>query len=270
MEFLHSLRGLLTAGLSFPLFLDGAVATCRIVDKSENPLKGVEMRLTALEGGEPQYKKSDKRGMVEFHDIKPGRHLFQAQASGYMPLRLTLNVEEHTQLTRVLLKTGDFEKLEQQAAGALEQGKPEAAIESLLSLLNSYPEDAVLHDKLARAYGAALNMDKAVAEADEAARLDVQFASTKAEVKAAILRESGRQALRQRDFKKAISEFEALKTDAPNDMAAYHGLALAYGHSGRYKEALQAIRRAIELDPNNAALKDVEAVLLNNAGAKPR
>src|SRR5207247_10491801 len=108
MEFLHSLRGLLTAGLSFPLFLDGAVATCRIVDKSENPLKGVEMRLTALEGGEPQYKKSDKRGMVEFHDIKPGRHLFQAQASGYMPLRLTLNVEEHTQLTRVLLKTGDF------------------------------------------------------------------------------------------------------------------------------------------------------------------
>jgi predicted Zn-dependent protease len=72
------------------------------------------------------------------------------------------------QLTRVLLKTADFEKLEQQAAEAMQQGQPGAAIEQLLLLLKSYPEDALLHDKLARAYAAALDTQKALVESDEA------------------------------------------------------------------------------------------------------
>jgi tetratricopeptide (TPR) repeat protein len=157
----------------------------------EAPLKGVETHLTALDGNEAQYKKSDKRGIVEFRDVKPGRYLFQVQTRGYIPLRLTLDVKDDIQLTRVLLKTADFEKLEQQAAEAMQQGQPGATIEPLLLLLKGYPEDA-------------------------------------------------------------------------------HRVALAYGHLGRYEEALQAIHRAIELDPGNAALKDVQAVLKNNAGAQPR
>lgn len=265
-----SLHTVLAAALVLAPFLDGAVVTCRLVDRSQAPLKGVETRLTGPDRGQPQYKKSDKRGMVEFRDLRPGRFLFQAQAGGYLPLRLTLEVKDDTQLTRVLLKRAEFEKLEQQAAADMQQGKPEGAIDPLLSLLKSYPEDALLHDKLARAYAAAADTDKAVVEADEAARLDAQFASTRAEVKATVLRESGRRALRQRDFKKAIAEFEALKAAAPNDATAYHGLALAYGHLARYQEALQAIQRAIELDPGNAALKDVQAILRNNAGAQPR
>jgi tetratricopeptide (TPR) repeat protein len=264
----HSVHTVLAAALLLPQFLHAAVATCRIVDKSQAPLKGVETRLTPLDGGDAQYKKSDKGGVVEFRDVKPGRYLLQAQTGGYIPLRLTLDVKEDVQLTRILLKKPDFEKLEQQAAEALQEEKPEAAISPLLSLLESYPEDALLHDKLARAYASALDGEKALREAGEAARLDVQLVSTQAEVKAILVRESGRQALRQRDFKKAITQFESLKTADPKDATAYHGLALAYGHLGRYDEALQAIQRAIELDPGNTALKDIQATLKSNAGAR--
>jgi len=179
--------------------------------------------------GEPLYRKSDKRGVARFDDVKPGSYTLQAQAGGYMPLRLTVEVPGAGPLSRVLLKKSEFEKTEQQAQQALQAGNFQEAIGPLGKLLESYPEDAVVLDRLARAYAELPDREKAVATAERAARLDTQFAASPAQVNRIALRNSGQAALKARDFPKAVAEFQALRAADPKDASACHGLALAYG-----------------------------------------
>ena len=45
------------------------------------------------------------------------------------------------------------------------------------------------------------------------------------------------------------------------------GLALSYGHLGRFEEALEAVNGAIELDPSNSQLAAIKRTLENSAAA---
>ena len=243
--------------------------TCTFIDKKGNPLERVETRLVRLDSEEEKekretYRQSDPEGRLEYSGLQPGSYLFQAQLKDFMPLRMVVQVPTAERLHRVLLRRKEFDGAEKTALQSLNSQEFENAVQGLETLVGYYPEDATLQDHLARAYAGMLDVKKALAAADKAASLDPGFSSTRNEVQKLMFRTSGQNALRERDFKTAAERFNALKDLDPQDAAAYEGLALAYGHQGEFGKALDAIKRALELDPDNAALKKIETILEAN------
>ncbi len=246
---------------------------CTFVDKEGDPLESVETQLIFLDAedekeGEANYRKSDTEGRVEFRGLRPGSYMVQAQLKGYMPFKVMIKMQAAEHLHKVLLKQEEFEDLEKKVLESLNNQDFETAIQGLERLLNHYPEDATLHDNLARAYAGMLDEKQALAEAERAGELDPGFSSTKNEVQQLILRTSGEKALQERDFKTAVERFNALTELDPQNPAAHEGLALAYGHQGKFKKALDVIRRALELDSDNPSLKKIKKILEANAGTQ--
>ncbi len=251
---------------------------CVFVDNDADPLENVEIQLTFLdaedldaedeEAPQEHYAMSDKKGRIEFRDLQPGSYMLRAQLEGYLPLKVMIESPAAEPLHRVLLKEKEFEDLEKRAVESLKNGDFEAAIQGLGPLSNHYPEDATLHNNLARAYAGVPDEKKALAEAERAAELDPGFSSTKNEVRQFMLHTLGAKALRERDFKTAVERFNALKELHPQSAAAHEGLALAFGHQGKLDQALQAIGRALELDPDNPSFKRIKEILEVNAGTR--
>ena len=208
---------------------------CTFVDQEGDPLKSVEMRLIFLDAEdkepvhsprtekevETRYQKSDAKGRAAFENLRPGSYVVQAQLEGYMPYKVVINIPAAERLHRVLLKQKEFEDQEQEALESLNSQDFKTAIQELERLSDHYPEDASLHDNLARAYAGILDEDRALAAADRAAELDPGLGSTKNEVQQLMLRTSGETALQERDFKTAVERFTTLRELDPQDPAAH-------------------------------------------------
>ena len=245
---------------------------CEFGDSKGRPLKNVETRLTAIQSESleplpPLYRKSTDEGTVEYPELLSGQYVLEVQLRGYVPFRKVVSAGVDLGLRRTLLKTNDFERVEKQAHRALDEGQYVKAVDGLSKLANHYPEDAVLHDGLARAYAGLLDGQKALEEARLAASLDPEkFADAERRVRNMLLRNEGEQALQSFNLKVAEAAFEALRDLEPTDSAAYEGLALAYGHQGKVEQALSSIRKAIELDPDNPNLVQIQRVLEGQTG----
>jgi Flp pilus assembly protein TadD len=57
-------------------------------------------------------------------------------------------------------------------------------------------------------------------------------------------------------FNDAVLAFQRAVTFAPDSAAAENGLAVALAQAGRRDEALQHVRRALDLDPEYAPARD--------------
>jgi Tfp pilus assembly protein PilF len=56
-------------------------------------------------------------------------------------------------------------------------------------------------------------------------------------------------------WREAIYRWERAAQIDPSYAAAYNNLAVAYEHEGNFEKARQAYEKAIELEPNNALIK---------------
>ena len=258
----------LTAGVA-----DAETLRCTFVDKDGVWLKDVETRLTRLDdrgknAGDPKHRDSDQEGVIEFRDLDLGTYRFEAQLKTFISTETTLQLEAETNLKRVLLRKKEFDQFNKEAKQALESGDYQTAIDRLMVLVTALPNKVLLRANLARAYAGALDHEKALAEADAAAAIDAkQFSTLRQELQKRMLPELGQNAMYAMDFAAAAVHYEALREIDPEDPVAHQGLALSYGHLGRFKEAVEAVNRAIELDPNNAQLVAIKNALESNAAA---
>ena len=247
---------------------------CSFFDSNGKLLKDVETRLTVIDrpdaqGLEPLFRKSNEQGSVQYPQLEPGRYRFEAQLRNYVPLKTVVTAAGESSLRRTLLKTNEFQKIEKKATRALDNDEFLTAIQSLNELVEFYPEDAVLHDNLARAYAGLLEGERALAEARLAAKLDPEsFGSAEIVIRKMVLSQRGDQALKSFDPEGAEVSFKELRELAPYDPVAYEGLALALGHQGKIQPALEAINKAIELDPDNPKLPEIKRAL-EGAGGGP-
>ena len=77
-----------------------------------------------------------------------------------------------------------------------------------------------------------------------------------------LLLRRGRNALEVQKHSEAIQHFRALTDHAPDFAEGWHGLALAYYQADRFGPAMDALERALALNPKHfGALKGVGAVL---------
>ena len=259
--------------LLIPCVADAETLRCIFVDTDGARLKDVEIRLTRLDArgknaSDPIYLDSDEVGVIVIRNLDPGAYRFEAQHKIFISMERTLQLQGETDLKQVLLRKKEFDQLNKQAKRALENGDYQTAIDRLMVLVTAHSDTAVLRANLARAYAGRLDQQKAMAEADAAAALDAkQFSTLWQELQKRMLPDLGQNAMYEMDFATAAAHYETLRDIDPEDPLAYRGLALSYGHLGRFKEALEAVNRAIELDPSDAQLALIKNTLENNAAA---
>ncbi len=245
-----------------------ASLVCSFADEQGKALRNVEIQLVNAGGEEPKYQRSGKNGRAIFGSVKAGVYELRAQLKDHVPLKWEVTISEDKELVLTLMSRKGFETLDQEAGQAINNREFDKAQGILQKLLAAYPEDAVLHHNLGRAYAGQLLEDKALAEAEKAARLDPQYSDAKSITELFMLRERGERALEIRDFAAAAEFFEKMIKLDPKNAEAYYGMALAYGHLENYQKALPAINRAVALDPQNNAYLKVKEILEGNARAK--
>ncbi len=241
--------------------LRAASLVCRFADERGKLLRDVEIRLTPAGTEMHQFQKSNKKGEAIFHDLTPGTFELRAQLKDHMPLKWSVQLSQEQALDLTLMTQEGFDRIDKEAADEINAKEFSKAAATLQKLLKTYPMDAESHDHLARAYAGMGHEEKALAEAREAKQLDRQFSDSPMQIERSILIARGDKALENQDFPKAAEAFENLVKLAPQDAKGYYGLALAYGHQERFEQALPAINKALELDPQNDSYRQVKAVL---------
>ena len=257
-----------TVALLLAVNARAAALMCTFADEQGRVLRSVEVQLTLIGTELSQHEKSDKKGQVVFKNLSPGTYGLHAQLKDHVPLSRNVEVANDQTFSLTLMTRKGFDHLELEADHAINTGEFSKAAGILENLVAAYPLDPVLHDNLGRAYAGMLDEEKALAEARKAAQLDPRFSGSQMEIERFILRQQGQKALESRDFAKAAGLFERLAKLDPKNAEAYYGMALAYGHQQDYTKALPAIRKAIELDPQNDAYLKVKGILEANAHAQ--
>ena len=247
-----------------------AALRCEFHDEGGKPLKNVEVQLTPVGKEDRQFMKSGKSGEAIFHDLQPGSYEVRAQFGDRMPAKRIVEVsnDKDAVLNQTLLPRKQFDQTEKDADGAIRSGDFPKAVSLLEKLIAEYPGDALIHQDLGLAYAGEQEEEKAMAEAAKAAALDPGFAGSPDVVRAFLLRERGQRALKSQNYAVATDSFEKWTQIEPKNAQAHYGLALAYGHQGKYPQALAAISKALELEPGNLSFQKVKTILETNAGTK--
>jgi Flp pilus assembly protein TadD len=241
---------------------------CTFSDEQGKVLRNVETRLTPAGTEEHQFQKSNKSGEVVFHDLKQGSYELMAQLKGFVTVKREVEMTGDQTVDQALMTEKAFDQFDNEARDAIKNEQFSKALPALQKLVSNYPEDAAVHFNLGLAYAGLQQEEKALAEAGKAAQLDPQFANSNNQVKGMLLRERGQNALKSQDFTAAADAFEKwMRLDPKNDRA-YYGLALAYGHQGKFAQALAAVDKALELSPQNDSYLAVKQILETNAGKK--
>jgi tetratricopeptide (TPR) repeat protein len=61
--------------------------------------------------------------------------------------------------------------------------------------------------------------------------------------------------LAKRDFDGAIAKYQEIVAISPSEGSVYYNMALAYGHKQDFDNAIKAIDKAIELEPEDLEFK---------------
>jgi len=158
-------------------------------------------------------------------------------------------------------------------------GKNEEAIAALEAAINIEPTDADALYELGRAYLQAERYDEAVKTLHRAVRLVPDFNEAYAaleEAYTALGKEDyaqyarGMQAFSQGKFDAARKDLEAASQALPDFAPVFLGLGLTYEQLGMYDHALQAVQRALELEPNDLAARQALGRLQSILDAEAR
>jgi len=145
-------------------------------------------------------------------------------------------------------------------ASYIETNQTDAAIKSLTQALVINQTDADAMYKLGQAYARSSQPELAIVQYEKAVRfvpdfqeayqgmLEIYLAQNKIEF---VYYARGMLAYSQRDLEKAKSELEASAEVLDHYAPLYLGLGLTYEAIGETEKAIQALNKALELDPNN-------------------
>jgi tetratricopeptide (TPR) repeat protein len=109
----------------------------------------------------------------------------------------------------------------------------------------SYP---IAHFQIAEAYQYSGDLRRARTEYLLALKLDPDYISARLNL--------GITFLEERNWKRALGEFDTILSAKPSDIAALTNKAITLFNAGRKKEAILIEKKILELDPSNAQAKD--------------
>lgn len=119
------------------------------------------------------------------------------------------------------------------------QEKYDDAITALKRAIELKPDDETAVNNLGYAYGMKEQYDEAFKQFDKALAINPRSQSA--------YRNIGRFNLERRNYEGAVSAIRKYIEISPDDHIAHSTLAVAYGHMGRFAEALEAVNKSISL-----------------------
>jgi len=239
----------------------------RFVDQDKKALGNVECKLVNTQSHEEQALRANKKGETEFK-AAAGTYELLAQVKDHLvvksePIQVS---DADSEVTLILPNIDAFKKIETEGNEAFGKGDFQAALQSYQKLLEISPTNAVTWSNIARAQAGLKNRDKAKEAAQKAVALDPeQFKSLEKQILSWISFVEGREFLEQKQFPKAVASLTEATDGDPGNAEAFYGLALAYGHQGKYDEALKYIDQALKLKPGDNGFTEVKKILEHNA-----
>ncbi len=201
---------------------------------------------TYREGIKPGASTSDERGMVDFQMAKGNAGTLDFEMTDEQREALKQQREEAIKQNEKLEAIkGDFD----QGVALFNGGQYEQAVSAFEKVLQTDQTQAVVWANLAAAY-AKLNENQKAADAyDKAIAIDPENAGYY-QNKASILANMGQADKARELYAKAASLSASLN---PTDAAInYYNMGVTYINAGQNQEAADALKKAIELDPNHA------------------
>jgi tetratricopeptide (TPR) repeat protein len=244
----------------------------RFLDHEKKALGNVECKLVNTQSHEEQAAKGNKKGEAEFK-VAAGTYELLAQVKDHLvvksdPIQVS---DQDSEIALILPAMDAFKKIEAEGNAAFEKGEFQLALENYQKLLEMSPNNAVTWSNVARAQAGLKNREKAKEAVQKAITMDPeQFKSLETQILSWISFSEGREFLEQKQFPKAVASLTEATAGDPTNAEAFYGLALAYGHQGKYDEALKNIDQAIKLKPGESGFAEVKKILEHNAQASKK
>ncbi len=296
-------RGLLRIGFvssSLLLLLSGTTVLggsleVHCVTGDGEPLRGVDVTLQLLPGGQVESKKTNKKGDVDFKTPETGIYRVWGRAEGYAPafheyIDVAEQPDARVTLTFQLGNSLDKLHFEDPAAAqasndlliagiqAFQSGETETAVGKIEEALQVNPANPDAQFNLAVLYLQTRQLDNAEQALKDSVELLTAFAKIYAGTPSeAPIRQSlakaeellasmpmqhigveADQALVDKDYETAIAKYQQMIQMDPNNAVILYNLALAQTHANLLGEAKQNIARAIELKPGDIGFERLQ------------
>ena len=252
------------------LALLGADIHLYLVDHGNKPIEEAEVRLTNTQSSEEVVLKSDKQGKLTFAGLASGAYVLEAVAKEHIPAKsepLEL-FEKDVEVTLKLAGAEAYRKLEDAGNAAYNQPNYQEALKQYEKALAMAPQNPVGWANLARAYAGLRDPKKTAEAAQKAAALQTyQFGTLEEELRGWIKYEEGWDHLERREFEKAIELLTESVKRSPNSAMSYYALGMAYAYQGRTAEALEHVRQALKLKPDDAESENLKGILERRLGS---
>jgi tetratricopeptide (TPR) repeat protein len=277
---------------ALPGFADNGAIKVKCVDSSSNPVQAVNIVVSPVGGQKTKEKKSDSKGEAEFTKLDDGVYRVVGRKNGFEPAFFEfVTLKGSTESVTLKLASGADKKLyfedpaqAQKALELLNQGLT-------LYKENKFPDAEKLFSQAAeldpanpenfRYLGLSLlqqaKFDQALDPLNKAAKIAGIFAAAPQEpgwpepaqyqqivngvqglLKQVPVLKAGN-ALREKNFDEAITQFTAALKNEPNNPDLYSNLAIAQANSKKLDEALASINKAIQLKPGDKEFEDLKS-----------
>jgi tetratricopeptide (TPR) repeat protein len=156
---------------------------------------------------------------------------------------------------------------QEEMTGRSDSGLADQSIDAYKKALQLSPDSSVIMERLAEIYAKSQHIQEAVAEANEALKLDpknVDAHRLLARVYIRSLGDMGTGAVQKQDLDKAIEQFQAILTLEPDDAYSALWLSRLYRFENEHGQAEKVLRGILQREPDNGqALEQLGQLLID-------
>lgn len=229
--------------------------TCTVVDESDKPVGKQEFTVASASGKSKKAKTNDQ-GEVKFSGLDDGSYTVSGEIQGYVqsksaPVELSGNAEKTCKYTLV---TAQYANAKLQEVMQLVQQKKLAEAEATAKKLTEMmPGEASAHYVLSVAYAYEGKSAEAEPEVKKAAEiLPDKFKDKVIPIQMQALNQEAETLKAKGDNAGAIKKYETMLTVSPNDPTVYYNMAVTYGRTNNFDQAIKTIDKAIAIKPDDA------------------
>ena len=232
-----------------------STVTCAVVDETDKPVAKQEFTLASAAGKTKKGKTNDQ-GEVKFTGLDDGSYTLSGEIQGYVesksaPIEVSGNAEKTCKYTLV---SATFANAKLQEVMQLVQQKKLADAEAAAKkITDMMPGEASAHYVLSVAYAYEGKSAEAEPEVKKAAELmPDKFKDKVVPIQMQALNQEAEMLKAKGDNAGAIKKYEAMLVVSPNDPTVYYNMAVTYGRTNNFDQAIKTIDKAIAIKPDDA------------------
>jgi tetratricopeptide (TPR) repeat protein len=238
--------------------------SCTVQQEGGPPVAKLDVTLTNKSSNKQWKKKTNDKGEVEFKGLPDGTYKLEGAMQGSLLTNadgIDVSGNAAKTCTPVFVSISKLNDLLNASMAAAKSGKSDDAIDKAKAAVAMAPSVPEAQNMLALAYATKGMVDEALASVKKAAELDKKFEKNIAPIQMEALGAQASQLMAKQDFDGAIKKYMEVQKVNPSEPTVYYNIALAYGHKNDYDNAIKAIDKAIELDPNDMEFKQTKVKL---------